>query len=80
MSTEIIMFTSPTCSACKVMKPIVENMKNASIVDVTLRNDLARKYNIRGGLPVFVRLKNGEYEDRMSGYVSDKLLRRWAAK
>jgi thiol-disulfide isomerase/thioredoxin len=80
LKTEIIMFTGPGCAACKVMKPIVEKMQNTRVVDVTQEPMLARTYNVRGGLPVFVKLENGDFVDRMSGAVSINILERWAVK
>lgn len=78
--TEIIMFTSPTCSACKAMYPIVEKMKNGTIIDVTEDPKAAMEFGIRGGLPVFIKKKNGIFDDRLSGAVSAGVLTRWAVK
>lgn len=80
MSTEIVMFTSPSCSACKTMKPIIESLPNARISDVTEEPEFAMRMNVRGGLPVFIKTKDGVYDDRLSGAVSEQILRRWAAK
>ena len=72
------MFTGPNCSACKAMKPIIDKMDNAEIIDVTENFEKAREFNIRGGLPVFIKLVDGQFYDRMSGAVSENMLQRWS--
>ena len=79
-SKEIIMFTGPNCSACKTMKPLVEELSNARIVDVTQDHALAARYGIRGGLPAFVKLVNGEFSDRANGAMTPLSFNNWVGK
>lgn len=78
LKIEILMFTGPDCSACKTMKPFVEEMEHARIIDVTEDHESTARYGIRGGLPVFVKLVDGDYQDRISGAQAHNRFKRWA--
>lgn len=80
MSVEVLMFTGPDCAACKVMKPLVKELPNHRIVDVTQDHALVGQYRIRGGLPVFVKLVDGNFDSRKDGAMSTKELNDWAAQ
>lgn len=71
---QVIMFTGPNCAACKVMKPLAEANPKIDIVDVSEDPVMASRYGIRGGLPVFIKLVNGEFDDILSGAQSEKTL------
>lgn len=79
MNVEILMFSSPSCAGCKVMKPILAEIPNSRVVDVTEDHETAARFGIRGDLPVFVKLVDGEYENRLSGAISRNKLLRWAS-
>lgn len=68
---QIIYFTSPTCGPCKMLAPIMEELKadlNIKKIDVSdpLGADLAEDYGIRG-VPTAIFLKNGQEIDRAIG-------------
>lgn len=77
MNVQLLMFTSPECEPCKIMKPIVEKIESATIVDVTQEHELVKRHGIRGGLPVFVKLVDGMFYDRVDGAMSRDRLMRW---
>jgi thioredoxin-like negative regulator of GroEL len=78
---EIIMFSrqEPPCSGCIAMKPIVDGIANARIVDVTDEPELAMKYNVRS-LPMFVKLVDGYLDGQLVGAMPQSKLVRWASK
>ncbi len=77
---EILMFSGPSCHACVAMKPIMENIPNSRVVDVTEDHALAAQYGVRGGLPVFVKLVNGVYDSRLNGAMPQSKLVNWAGQ
>lgn len=77
MNVQLLMFTSPECQPCQSMKPIVERVQGAKIIDVTKEHALTQQYGIRGGLPVFIKLVNGLFYDRVDGAMSKDRLMRW---
>ena len=90
MTTEILMFTGPNCSACTAMKPIAEMLPNLKMVDITSDEankpdlqagnmSLLQRYGIRGGIPVFVKLIDGVYEERTSGSMPQSVFNKWVA-
>lgn len=83
---EIIRSSTPTlidfhatwCGPCKVMSPILEELKNdfkgklrILKIDVDKNQAVAAKYKVRG-VPTFVLFKEGEIQFRFSGAVSKK--------
>lgn len=69
----VIMFTSPTCAACRNINPKIsqlstdfENKVVVIKVDVTESNDLAHRYHIHL-LPTFMFMRYGKSVDKFSG-------------
>jgi hypothetical protein len=60
------------------MKPVFKKLPNAKVLDVSDHYAEARKYGIRGGLPVFIKLVDGDYNDRLSGTFTEGQMQRWA--
>ena len=77
MSRRLIMFTGPNCAACDTMKPLVEPLNDVEIISVMDQPLLAQTYGIRGGLPVFIKIVDGNFNDRMDGAVSKRVLDKW---
>lgn len=76
---KIIMFTSPTCGGCKVMKPVLAALPEYEIIDVTENPVTAQQYRVRGGLPVFIKLDaKGDYDSRLDGVQPKEKFIRWA--
>ena len=74
------MFTSgDSCPGCKTMKPIVEKVENVRVVDVREDHKEARNYSIRGGLPVFIKLVNGAFQERADGTMTPAHFINWAS-
>lgn len=78
----ILTFTSPTCSACKAIKPVLEEFnKNYEhipvfLVDVEQSPRLAIRYAVRG-LPTTILVDTGLELDRITGSFPAKRLDDW---
>ena len=79
-NAEILMFSGPGCHACTAMKPIMEGIPHSRVVDVTEEHELAARYGIRGGLPVFIKILDGAYADRVSGAMPKNKFIDWCRK
>ena len=73
---EVIRFYADWCGPCKMLKPIMENVKSKSegvsfkSYDVDKDYEIAQKYGIRS-IPVVVLEKDGVEIERFSGLQSE---------
>jgi thioredoxin 1 len=79
----MLYFYSPTCSACKVQTPIIDNLINlangrAKIfkIDVSRDVDTALKFGVMG-TPSIVVVEDGKIKEFFVGVKSENILRRY---
>lgn len=70
----LIYFSSPTCSPCKAMKPLLNDLDvEIDEFDVTVSQELAYKYSVRS-VPSFFILDNEKILNQRVGIMSKKEL------
>lgn len=71
---KLIYFTSPTCSPCKAMKPLLNELDiEMDEHDVSISQDLAYKYAVRS-VPAFFILEGENVLNQWVGTMSKKEL------
>jgi thioredoxin 1 len=78
----MLYFYSPTCSACKVQTPIIDNLINLANgrtkifkIDVSRDVDTALKFGVMG-TPSIVVVEDGKIKEFFVGVKSENILRR----
>ncbi len=73
MSVELLDFYADWCGPCKVMEPLIEEIKNemgekiqVKKIDVDSDNDTAMQFGVMS-IPTFIVLKDGKEVDRAVG-------------
>lgn len=75
---QLIYFHSAHCAACKPMTPVikalVQEREDVSMVDARQQADIARRYNVRG-TPTLVLVEEGKIKQVLIGAKSEKQIR-----
>lgn len=76
----MLYFYSPTCSACKVQTPIIDNLANGRTkifkIDVSRDVNTALKFGVMG-TPSIVVVEDGKIKEFFVGVKSENILRRY---
>jgi thioredoxin 1 len=76
----MLYFYSPTCSACKVQTPIIDNLANGRTkifkIDVSRDVNTALKFGVMG-TPSIVVVEDGKIKKFFVGVKSENILRRY---
>lgn len=77
----IVLFTSPSCSACNAVKPVLETYQeetNTPVYELNVEESMyAHKLGIRA-LPTTILFKRGGEEDRIIGTFKHSELSSWS--
>lgn len=74
----VMVFSAKWCGACKLLKPVVEEMKskyagriNIEIIDADASRDVLDKYSIKA-LPTILFMQNGSVVLKKQGFIDSK--------
>lgn len=76
----VIIFSSNTCGACRMVKPSLEKLEeemNVEVIDVNImiNSDFANENEVKT-LPTLLFIKNNEVFDKLTGFLPEQELKK----